>query len=58
MGERRARLLHGDSMKHADIDRLRSIKTFPSLVKYLRDDLGWQAMAGEKATLVCWMEVA
>ena len=45
-------------MKHSDIDRLRSIKTFPSLVKYLRDDLGWQAMAGEKATLVCWMEVA
>ena len=28
-------------MAHADIERLRSIKTFPSLVKYLRDELDW-----------------
>jgi len=28
-------------MKQTDIDRLRSIKTFPSLVKYLRDELDW-----------------
>lgn len=27
--------------KHADIERIRSIKTFPSLVKYLRDELDW-----------------
>ena len=25
----------------ADVERLRSIKTFPSLVKYLRDELDW-----------------
>ena len=24
-----------------DVERLRSIKTFPSLVKYLRDELEW-----------------
>ncbi len=28
-------------MKQSDLDRLRSIKTFPSLVKYLRDELDW-----------------
>ena len=28
-------------MNNTDIDRLRSIKTFPSLVKYLRDELDW-----------------
>ena len=28
-------------MSTADADRLRSIKTFPSLVKYLRDELDW-----------------
>ncbi len=28
-------------MSTTDIERLRSIKTFPSLVKYLRDDLDW-----------------
>jgi hypothetical protein len=26
---------------HPDIERLRSIKTFPSLVKYLREELDW-----------------
>lgn len=45
-------------MNQSDLDRLRSIKTFPSLVKYLHDDLGWPAMAGKKATLVCRMEAA
>jgi type I restriction-modification system DNA methylase subunit len=25
-----------------DIDRIRAIKSFPSLIKYLRDDLGWE----------------
>jgi len=25
-----------------DLDRIRSIKSFPSLIKYLRDDLGWE----------------
>jgi hypothetical protein len=29
------------AVAHADIERLRSIKTFPSLVKYLRDELDW-----------------
>ena len=29
------------SLPHADLERLRSIKTFPQLVKYLRDDLDW-----------------
>ncbi|MGO8734639.1 MAG: type ISP restriction/modification enzyme [Terriglobia bacterium] len=28
-------------MSTADVDRLRAIKTFPSLVKYLRDELDW-----------------
>ena len=28
-------------MSSPDVDRLRSIKTFPSLVKYLRDELDW-----------------
>ncbi|MCH8043919.1 MAG: N-6 DNA methylase [Planctomycetes bacterium] len=28
-------------MPDPDVDRLRSIKTFPSLVKYLRDELDW-----------------
>jgi hypothetical protein len=28
-------------MSTPDIERLRSIKSFPSLVKYLRDDLEW-----------------
>ncbi|NOT58467.1 MAG: DNA methyltransferase [Deltaproteobacteria bacterium] len=28
-------------MSTADLDRLRSIKTLPSLVRYLRDELGW-----------------
>jgi hypothetical protein len=28
-------------MPHADLDRLRSIKTLPSLVAYLRDELDW-----------------
>jgi hypothetical protein len=28
-------------MDMTDVERLRSIKSFPSLVKYLRDDLGW-----------------
>lgn len=28
-------------MPTADVERLRSIKNFPSLVKYLRDDLDW-----------------
>lgn len=28
-------------MSTADVERLRSIKTFPSLVKYLRDELDW-----------------
>ncbi len=28
-------------MELTDVERLRSIKSFPSLVKYLRDDLGW-----------------
>ena len=28
-------------MSLADAERLRKIHTFPSLVKYLRDDLGW-----------------
>lgn len=28
-------------MARADVERLRAIKTFPSLVKYLRDELGW-----------------
>lgn len=28
-------------MSMPDVERLRSIKTFPSLVKYLRDDLDW-----------------
>jgi hypothetical protein len=28
-------------MSNEDIERLRSIKTFPSLVKYLRDELEW-----------------
>jgi len=26
---------------HPDVERLRSIKSFPSLVKYLRDELDW-----------------
>lgn len=25
-----------------DLDRVRAIKSFPSLIKYLRDDLGWE----------------
>lgn len=25
-----------------DLDRIRAIKSFPSLIKYLRDDLGWE----------------
>jgi hypothetical protein len=28
-------------MAKKDIDQLRSIKTFPSLVRYLRDELNW-----------------
>lgn len=28
-------------MSNADVEPLRSIKTFPSLVKYLRDELDW-----------------
>jgi hypothetical protein len=28
-------------MNNSDVERFRSIKTFPSLVKYLRDELGW-----------------
>jgi hypothetical protein len=28
-------------MPNPDLDRLREIKTFPSLVAYLKDDLGW-----------------
>ena len=28
-------------MREQDRDRLQAIRTFPSLVKYLRDDLGW-----------------
>jgi hypothetical protein len=28
-------------MKSSDLERIRSIKTFPSLVKYLRDELDW-----------------
>lgn len=28
-------------MHLADVERLRGIRSFPSLVKYLRDDLGW-----------------
>ena len=28
-------------MPDPDVERLRSIKTFPSLVKYLRDELDW-----------------
>ena len=28
-------------MPSPDLDRLRRIKTFPSLVAYLRDDLDW-----------------
>lgn len=28
-------------MSSADVERLRAIKTFPSLVKYLRDELDW-----------------
>jgi len=28
-------------MSNLDFERLRSIKSFPSLVKYLRDELDW-----------------
>ena len=28
-------------MPAADIERLRSIRTLPSLIKYLRDELDW-----------------
>jgi hypothetical protein len=28
-------------MSHDEISHLQSIKTFPSLVKYLRDELDW-----------------
>ncbi len=28
-------------MLHQKVERIRSIKSFPSLVKYLRDELGW-----------------
>ena len=28
-------------MPHTDLDRLRGIKTLPSLVAYLRDELDW-----------------
>ena len=28
-------------MPNPDLERLRGIKTFPSLVKYLRDDVDW-----------------
>lgn len=33
--------LKGASVSTADLEGLRSIKTFPSLVKYLRDELDW-----------------
>jgi len=30
-----------------DVERLRSIKSFPSLIKYLRDELGWDIASDE-----------
>src|SRR5262245_42710846 len=33
--------LEGAAVSIVDLARLRSIKTFPSLVKYLRDELEW-----------------
>ena len=30
-----------------DLDQLRAIKTFPSLVKYLRDELDWPIEVGD-----------
>ncbi len=34
-------------MSGTQIDRLREIRTFPSLVKYLRDELGWPIESAE-----------
>jgi hypothetical protein len=34
-------------MPHADIDRLRNIKTLPQLAAYLRDELDWPIEAGD-----------
>src|SRR5215211_4076041 len=39
-------------MRSRDLDRIKSIEDFPSLVEYLREDLGWQLEAEDVEDLV------
>ena len=39
-------------MRSRDLDRIKSIADFPSLVEYLREELGWQLEAEEVEDLV------
>jgi len=39
-------------MRSRDLDRIKSIADFPSLIEYLKEDLGWRLEADEIEDLV------